>query len=126
MTTSYTLIATELVKQCGIFPSTVEKDALAEALVAAFPTLGNFFFVQRQCNVLFNHSFSLGIKDGPPPSSSAFKILFSSFFLLQLHYPSLIKPMYKFFEERVFKISSSMSSTTAEFVSRLESPRCVA
>jgi hypothetical protein len=23
-----------------------------------------FFFVQRQCNVLFNHSFSLGIKDG--------------------------------------------------------------
>jgi hypothetical protein len=59
-------------------------------------------------------------------SSSAFKILFSSFFLLQLHYPSLIKPMYTFFEERVFKISSSMSSTTAEFVSRLESPRCVA
>jgi hypothetical protein len=37
------LIATELVKQFGIFPSTVEKDALAEALVAAFSTLGNFF-----------------------------------------------------------------------------------
>ncbi len=58
-------------------------------------------------------------------SSSAFKILFSSFFVFQLHYPTLIKPLYKFFEERIFKISKTVSATTAEFMSRLQTIRCV-
>ncbi len=34
------LITQALIKQCGIFPTTIEKEALAEALVAAFPSLG--------------------------------------------------------------------------------------
>lgn len=51
---------------------------------------------------------------------AAFKTLFSSFFVFELHYPTLIKPFYRLFEERVYRIGE-MSASSADFVSRLES-----
>jgi hypothetical protein len=54
-------------------------------------------------------------------SLTAFKNLFASYFVFQLHYPVLIKPLFKFFEERVFRLTSTMTATTADFVARLES-----
>ena len=54
-------------------------------------------------------------------SLSAFKNLFASYFVFQLHFPILIKPFFKFFEERIFRITPTMTATTADFVSRLES-----
>lgn len=53
-------------------------------------------------------------------SSIAFNVLFCSFFVFQLHYPPYIKPLFHFFEQRVVQIAS-MSASTADFVSRLES-----
>lgn len=54
-------------------------------------------------------------------SVTAFKNLFASYFVFQLHYPVLIKPLLKFFEERVFRLTPTMTATTADFVARLES-----
>ena len=44
---------------------------------------------------------------------SAFKTLFSSFYVFKSKYPKLLGPFYKFFEEAVFSITPSITPTVA-------------
>jgi hypothetical protein len=50
----------------------------------------------------------------------AFQILFASFFIFHLHYPPYIKPLFNFFEQRVFMLTP-LTASIGDFVARLES-----
>ena len=52
---------------------------------------------------------------------SAFKTLFSSFYVFKSKYPKLLGPFYKFFEEAVFSITPSITPTVAAFTATLDS-----
>ena len=52
---------------------------------------------------------------------SAFKTLFSSFYVFKSKYPKFLGPFYKFFEEAVFSITPSITPTVAAFTATLDS-----
>jgi hypothetical protein len=70
-------------------------------------------------------SFFLIVEDNMVPlgenSVIAFQILFASFFIFHLHYPPYIKPLFNFFEQRVFMLTPLSTASIGDFVARLQS-----
>ncbi len=57
-------------------------------------------------------------------AENAFKVLFSSFFVFKVHWPSYISSFYKFFEELIFCVKATITPTTDSMMSKLEAIEC--